>query len=309
MREYVVAIGPNAIDEYYLCDNWPKIGEKCFMEYMKAVPGGMIPNAASVMAGYGLEVYSLDTLGNDEYTVVILDDLKKNGVKTEYIDISREIKNTKTHIILSDNERTIFIVLNKKPKVNIDERKRDLLLNASYIYSTVNDMKNVDGSIDLIEQLKRKGVKIFFDVESESFEDAEQDSFYFENAKVLVFNEGGFEKYKAGRSQEEVDKSLFSKGVEIIVTTLGAKGCIVRTPDWTKTFPGIKVEVKDPTGAGDTFNSTFLYGLLQGWSIDKIAKYANYAAARSIMYFGPKGGIAPIKEIEEFIQKYEKEGE
>ena len=129
---------------------------------------GMIPNTASVMAGYGLEVYSLDTLGQDEYTAVILDDLKKNGVKTDYIDICSDIRNTKTNIILSENERTIFIIKNKKPKLFIDERKRDLLFGASYIYSTINDMKNIDGSTDLIKQLKAAGVKIFFDVEKES---------------------------------------------------------------------------------------------------------------------------------------------
>ena len=31
--------------------------------------------------------------------------------------------------------------------------------------------------------------------------------------------------------------SLFSKGVEIIVTTLGSKGCIVRTPHWIQEYP------------------------------------------------------------------------
>ena len=78
----------------------------------------------------------------------------------------------------------------------------------------------------------------------ESFEDAQKDSFYFENANVLVFNEGGFEKYKGERTWEETDQSLFSKGVEIIVTTLGSKGCIVRTPHWIQEYPGVKVDVK-----------------------------------------------------------------
>jgi sugar/nucleoside kinase (ribokinase family) len=307
MREYVVAIGPNAIDEYYRCDKWPKIGEKCFMEYIKAVPGGMIPNAASIMAGYGMEVYSLDVLGKDEYTSVILEDLTRNGVRTEYVDICEDIKNTKTNIILSENERTIFIVKNEKPKISIDDRKRDLLLGASYIYTTINDIKNIDNNRRLIEQLKFNNVKIFYDVESESFDDAKTDSFYFDNANILIFNENGFEKYAGGSTPYEVDKSLFSKGVEIVVTTLGAKGCVARTPHWTGTVDGIEVDVKDTTGAGDTFNATFLYGVLSKWSMEKITTYANFAAARSIMYFGPKGGIAPIKVIEDFIQKLERE--
>ncbi|HHY42190.1 MAG TPA: carbohydrate kinase family protein [Thermoanaerobacterales bacterium] len=305
MGKYVVAIGPNAIDEYYRCDNWPKIGDKCFMEYIKAVPGGMIQNAASIMAGYGMTVYSLDILGKDEYTSVILDDLKSHGVQTDYMDICDDIKNTKTYIILSEDERTIFIVSNKKPKISIDDRKKDLLFGSSYVYTTIKDMKNVEDDINLIKQLKSQGVKIFFDVENESFDDPEKDSFYFENANVLVFNESGFEKYRGEKAPEEIYKDLFAKGVEIIVTTLGSKGCVVRTPNWAGEFSGIKVDVKDTTGAGDTFNATFLYGLLEGWSIEKAAKYANFAAARSIMYFGPKGGIAPIKAIEEFIKKYE----
>lgn len=307
MGKYVVAIGPSAIDEYYSCDNWPKIGDKCFVEYMKAVPGGMIPNAASIMAGYGMEVYSLDVLGKDEYTSVILDDLTRNGVRTEHIDICEGIKNSRTNIILTEDERTIFIVKNNKPKISIDNIKHDLLLGASYIYTTIKDMKGIDDNRRLIEELKQNNVKIFYDVEAESFDDAETDSFYFENANILIFNEHGFEKYAAGKTIHEVDKSLFSKGVEIVVTTLGAKGCIARTPHWMQTVDGIGVEVKDTTGAGDTFNATFLYGILNKWSMEKITMYANSAAARSIMYFGPKGGIAPIKVVEDFMQKLEKE--
>lgn len=307
MREYVVTIGPNAIDEYYCCNNWPQIGEKCFMEYIKAMPGGMIPNAASIMAGYGIKVYSLDVLGKDEYTDVILNDLVKNGVKIDYIDICEDIKNTKTHIILSENERTIFIVKNIKPKITVDKSKRDLLLGASYIYTTINDMKNVENHLAIIEQSRHKGVKIFYDIEAESFDNAEKDSFYFENASILVFNENGFEKYKGERTSYEVYKNLFNKGVEIIVITLGSKGCVARTSNWMKTFVGIEVDVKDTTGAGDTFNATFLYGLLNKWSTEKTTKYANYAAARSIMHFGPKGGVAPIKVIDDFIQKHQKE--
>ena len=48
--------------------------------------------------------------------------------------------------------------------------------------------------------------------------------------------------------------------------------------------------LKDPTGAGDTFNATFLHGLLEEWSIKKITKYANLLLQDLPCILGQKGG-------------------
>lgn len=298
-KEYVVAIGANAIDEYYSCEAWPKLGNKAIVKFLEKKVGGMIPNAAAILASYGLATCLLDTLGGDSDTEIILDELRKYKVDTEYINIDNSIQNTKTLIMLSENERTIFVVDNGRTSIEIDEKRMRLLLNAGYIYTIISDVKKIKDNMQLLSKLKENGCNIVYDVESTSFSMPEDEE-YFLNASILFFNEEGFERFKNGSSKNEAIEKLFSSGVKVIVITLGGNGCEVWTEDKAIKVDGICVNAVDTTGAGDTFNGSFLYFYSLGWSLEKCAKYANAAAARSIMFFGPKSGITSVDKIESF---------
>lgn len=297
---YVVTIGANAIDEYYECKDWPKLGNKTIVKFMEKKVGGMIPNAASIMASFGLKTYLLDTLGLDSDTDIILDELKKYNVETEYIDIDKTTHNTKTLIMLSEKERTIFVVDNGRNTIELNEKRMELLLGADYVYTIISDMKKIKDNMLLISKLKENGCNIVYDVESTSFT-VPEDEKYFLNASILFFNEEGFEKFKNGRTKDQAILKLINAGVKIVVITLGSNGCKIYTKKRVIKVDGISVNAVDTTGAGDTFNGSFLYFYSLGWSLEKCAQYANAAAARSIMFFGPKSGITTIDNIEKML--------
>lgn len=301
-KGYVVAIGANAIDEYYECEDWPKLGNKAIVKFLEKKVGGMIPNAASIMASFGLKTYLLDTLGLDSNTDIILDELRKYNVDTDCIDIDNTIQNTKTLIMLSEKERTIFVVENGRNSIEVDEKRMELLLNAEYVYTIISDIKKIKDNMLLIKRLKENGCNIVYDVENTSFS-MPKDEKYFLNASILFFNEEGFEKFKNGCSKDETVLKLINAGVKIIVITLGSNGCELLTKDRVIKVDGIGVNVVDTTGAGDTFNGSFLYFYSLGWSLEKCAQYANAAAARSIMFFGPKSGITSMDNIEKMLMR------
>ena len=53
---------------------------------------------------------------------------------------------------------------------------------------------------------------------------------------------------------------------------MGAEGGLALTCDTQFRSPAIPVDVVDTVGAGDTFDAGFVYGYLQGWSLDKALK-------------------------------------
>jgi sulfofructose kinase len=57
----------------------------------------------------------------------------------------------------------------------------------------------------------------------------------------------------------------------------------------------------DTTGAGDIFHAGFIYGLLQGWPLDRQLEFACAAAALNCMAVGARGGIQTVEAIEELM--------
>jgi sugar/nucleoside kinase (ribokinase family) len=60
--------------------------------------------------------------------------------------------------------------------------------------------------------------------------------------------------------------------------------------------------VVDTTGAGDIFHAGFIYGLLQGWPLERQLDFGCAAAAMNCMAVGARGGIQAIEAIEEFMK-------
>jgi sugar/nucleoside kinase (ribokinase family) len=94
---------------------------------------------------------------------------------------------------------------------------------------------------------------------------------------------------------------LAAHGVPTLGVKLGAEGCLIRAGGQTRRFPAYKVEVVDGSGAGDAFMAGFLYGVLQGWEIDRTARFANATAAHCIQAIGCSAGVPSAAQVARFL--------
>lgn len=73
-----------------------------------------------------------------------------------------------------------------------------------------------------------------------------------------------------------------------LLVTLGAEGCDVWVKGHCTRVAGVKADaVVDPTGCGDAFRGGLLYGLEQGWPLERCAELGNRLGALKI---GHRGG-------------------
>jgi sugar/nucleoside kinase (ribokinase family) len=86
---------------------------------------------------------------------------------------------------------------------------------------------------------------------------------------------------------------------KLTAATLGQDGVMAWDGSQLLLRSAFRVPVVDTTGAGDIFHAGFIYGLLQGWPLERQLDFACAAAALNCMASGARGGIETVAAIEE----------
>jgi ribokinase len=94
---------------------------------------------------------------------------------------------------------------------------------------------------------------------------------------------------------------LRAGGVNTILITLGARGAFHAKADRRCIIPTFKVEPVDTTAAGDVFSGSLVVGLAEGKRIEDAVRFANAAAALSVMKMGAQPSIPYREEIDTFL--------
>jgi sugar/nucleoside kinase (ribokinase family) len=90
-------------------------------------------------------------------------------------------------------------------------------------------------------------------------------------------------------------------GCVLTAATLGEDGVLAWNGARLLHRSAYRVPVVDTTGAGDVFHAGFIYGLLQGWPLERQLDFACAAAALNCTASGARGGIHPVTAIEELM--------
>ncbi len=155
---------------------------------------------------------------------------------------------------------------------------------------------------EIINISNKKGLKVFVDPKPENYK-----SFY--GAYLLKPNEkgaegiSGLELSKNGAINNEVAKSLCEKiDCEVSVITLGENGVIYYDKESGKQnhIPTYAREVRDVTGAGDSFMATLSLGICSSLNLEDAIRLANIAAGFTVSKVGTYA--ISSQEIKEYIE-------
>ena len=74
-------------------------------------------------------------------------------------------------------------------------------------------------------------------------------------------------------------EALLDKGIELAIVKRGPKGVLARTRDERVEAAAFPVQVVNGLGAGDAFGGALCHGLLAGWPLERVLRFANVAGA------------------------------
>lgn len=302
----VFFIGDIALDEYYQTDYFPKLKEKVIVHTMPAQMGGSMANAACVFKKLGNKTEFLTALNSGAITQHLMKGMEEAGIGIEHMVFDDSIPDAKCIIILAENEHTVFIPTLALEKIEIREETLHALEQSDYIYSNFCELRPICcGEMkvtDVLKKIKENGTQLWVDLDCAELSDEETELFrYVDVAFVNEMGESNLKKRYGDRWKEE----LFKQGVSILVITQAENGCSLYTKDGEEDhIPGVSVEVRDVTGAGDTFGSSFLHAYIRNKDLKRCAEFANYVAARAVTGIGARYGVADTEKVRDFMKEH-----
>jgi sulfofructose kinase len=115
-----------------------------------------------------------------------------------------------------------------------------------------------------------------------------------------------FAAYYTGEADPQNAGQILMKkfNPKAVVITMGEQGSFFFTHGLYQAIPAFPVEVKDTTGAGDSFHGGFVFALNKGYSPLNAVIFGSAVAALKCSRTGGIKAFPVYNEVMEFLQKY-----
>ena len=125
------------------------------------------------------------------------------------------------------------------------------------------------------------------------------DLYILKNVDIVCPNELEFEEIVKCKCENfsDIEKLYKKSGLNKLVITLGSKGCFICDENEFTFIEAYRVKAVDTTGAGDVFNASLCYALLEGKSLKEASKFASKVAAISVTKEYVMNAIPKLEEI------------
>ena len=288
----ICVIGSCNMDFCYDTDRIAKEGETVIGKTFSESYGGKGANQAISIAKLGGEVSFIGKIGNDTNGDKLLENFRQNKVNIENL----EFCNTNTGLAIIErcnNNNRITIIPGANDKVTIDYIKK--VENNILKYDIIICQLEIPlETVEYISDIAIKNNKVFILNPAPAKRLSKK---LIENSTYIIPNEIEILEIT---EEKDVEKILHMYPEKIILTN-GSKGVLYCNNDNNIiNIDAIKVEVRDTTGAGDTFNGAFAYALSNNMQYEAAIKFANIAAGLSVTKKGAQEGMPTLSQVEKF---------
>jgi len=220
-------------------------------------------------------------VGDDARGHALADQLNEWGVQGK-VRFSKEIK-TPMEVNVSDKTgaRTYFWHRPPEMLATLDTADLSLLDGAQLMYADWYDGEHIVRAMD---EANRLHVPVFLNLEH-GHKDSQLLKKYASRASIC---QAVTDAAQLGttRSMLETARKILRSGIDTAVVTMAKAGCLVAQGNRAVNVYAPKVKAVDGCGAGATFSAGFIYGYLNGWDLERSARFATAAASLKVTRAG-----------------------
>lgn len=296
----VVGIGPVRWDRFVIVPRLPAANEQVKAIRIEEIVGGTATTALVALRRWKLRCRLISTVGYDEHSVRIVDDLTQEGIETDGL-LRREDAESHSSTILVDHRNGTRAIIDSPHHTEPSHHLREQLLRAWWFEEArlmhVEVTAELAGS-NILRHAKEAGLKIVaclnHAVEPKVLESLKEASWAIADG------------WTATELTKETDPSRAAYVLHMLldVPTLvyaGRDGAHYVCGRETHHQPSVEMPVVDRSGSGAVFQAGFMYGILSAWDISRSMRVATWAAGMACREVGGRKGIPTESQIKQFL--------
>jgi len=283
----VLTIGRVGVDLYPLQSNTPLQDVRTFGKFL----GGSPTNVAVAAARHGRRTAVITRTGLDPFGTFVHQALRELGVDDRYVSSVDGLPTPITfcEIFPPDSFPLYFYRYPVAPDLQIRASEIDLdaVRSASVYWSTVTGLSAEPsrGAHFAAWEARGRAPLTILDLDYRPMfwnDPGEARSLIDRALSMVTVAVGNREECEVAVGESDPDRAaeaLLDKGIELAIVKQGPKGVLARTRDQRVEVEPFPVEVVNGLGAGDAFGGALCHGLLAGWPLERVLRFASVAGA------------------------------
>ena len=299
----VIGFGALNVDKLYSVESIVSKDEESFIKSETDTPGGSAANTIVGLSRLGCSTSIIGKIAEDEDGDLIEYHLAINGVYSNNLIYSETGSTGKCMGFVDDaGERCLYIDPGVNDEIKIGEINPLNIMRCKIMHYTSFVGDSFNTQIELLDKLSKECI-LSFDpgmlYVKKGFDELKP---ILERTDILLINESEL-RLLCNNNKDPVRNlaiGFLDLGIETVVVKKGSEGVFaIRNNDECE-VEAFECDVVDTTGAGDSFNSGFLYSFLKGYDLEKSCRIGNWVASKSIEGFGMEK-FPTLKDLEEFF--------
>ena len=301
-RVDLVGVGLNATDTLIPLATYPERGSKVEYNTASVMPGGQAASTVVACQSWGLTTRYVGRLGDDDAGRLHRSEFARTGVDARIIEVQGAASPQSLIVVDSGGERTVLCRRDERLLLQPEDLDRAWIVNARALH--VDGYETAAATV-AARWAREAGVPVIADLD-ETYPGVDD---LIENIDYLIVSRDFPSRLTGERNLEKALRRMQVRyGCSVTAATLGQEGVLAWDGQKWYLHPAYRVPVVDTTGAGDIFHAGFIYGLLQGWPLERQLDFACAAAALNCTASGARGGIRTVDDVETLmatVQRYD----
>lgn len=299
MKPKIVVVGSSNTDMVIKTKQIPAPGETVLGGTFFMNAGGKGANQAVAAVRLGGTVSLICKTGNDIFGKEAIASFKKENINTNFIFTNGKEPSGIALITVDENAQNSIVVApgaNAALNVGDIEEIEDFIVQAEII------LMQLEIPLSTVVHVAEFAAANEIPVILNPAPACELPDELLKNISIITPNENEAEKLTGItvtdiRTAEQAAKSVYDRGVETVIVTLGAEGALLLNRDSVVHIAGYKVNPVDTTAAGDIFNGALAVALSEKKSLEEAIDFACKAASISVTRLGAQASAPYRHEI------------